>query len=643
MASKINSSLAAPTLEVVSSAKAEVKNSPLVTPTLGLVGATMNAMALIAPGAFLWITYQMQAAATAPSGASVAGDIWAGIVVALIIAFLTALSYSQLAKIYPEAGFASVTYFAEKAFLDRSGTKRAAPNSMARMSKLATGWAAHLFYWVYPGVMVAMFATMIGYIYTQFTGGTLSNISLTIIGVIIAVVIGYIAYRGVNGSTKTSIWINVIQLVTLVVFSGLAIWYRLGNPQGAATWAFSGAWDIVRPHTFSGVLVQSTLAILILVGFESCTALAAETKEPEKNIPKAIIISLVIQGLFAYLIEYFATGTMISEKLTSGSGKTLATGMAAAAASSAPIGDLAKLIGDNLLHGVGFGLMITMAVTVVIAIIGTTLSCMNTAIRVSAGMAGDRELPNMMGFIHQKFSTPHVAIGAMVIVSSVIAAIGVRSVIGLTGIALASNFGTFVLYGLTCVWTIIAFKNREDFSMLKHGIIPVLGIIGNIVMVVAIVYLYSIGNADSKAEADICFLIAGAWALISLAYVALTGVKRSYSLKMISAMIRPDLLNVLVEILKDEDLILGMTVTRVKGFGRQKGQRDADSEPINDKISFIPKVRVDLVVNDWDVPGVMEIMRDALFTGKVGDGKIFVLDARDAMRIRTGEKGVYAL
>src|SRR5271157_6445815 len=142
----------------------------VVQAKLGLVGASMNAMALIAPGAFLWITYQLQAAATAPSGASVANDIWAGIVVALIVALLTALSYSQLAKIYPEAGFASVTYFAEKAFLDNSGTKRAAPNSMARLSKLATGWSAHLFYWVYPGVMVAMFATMIGYIYTQFFG-----------------------------------------------------------------------------------------------------------------------------------------------------------------------------------------------------------------------------------------------------------------------------------------------------------------------------------------------------------------------------------------------------------------------------------------------------------------------------------------
>jgi amino acid transporter len=623
------------------------KSSTSVKPTLGLLGATMNAMALIAPGAFLWITYQMQAAATAPSGASVASDIWPGIVIALIVALLTALSYSQLAKIYPEAGFASVTYFAEKAFLDQKGaSKKAAPASLARLAKLATGWSAHLFYWVYPGVMVAMMALLIGYIFTQFTGKELSPMGLTVIGAIFAIVTGYIGYRGVTGSTKTSIWINVIQIVTLVLFSGLAIWYRVSNPQMASAWAFSGAWDVIKPHSLNGVLIQSTLAILILVGFESCTALAAETKKPETTIPKAIIISLLVQGLFAYLLEYFAAGTMISETLTAAAAKAgdpALTGMAAAAASGAPIGDLTKLIGDNLLHGIGFGLMITMAVTVAIAIVGTTLSCMNTAIRISAGMAADRELPNMMGFMHTRFSTPHIAMGALVIVSSVIAAIGVRSVVGLTGITLASNFGTFVLYGLTCVWTIIAFKQRKDFSLLKHGIIPGLGVITNVVMLAAIIYLYSVGNADSKAEADICFLIAGGWALISIAYAAVTSVKRSYSLKMVSAMIRPDMLNVLVDVLKDEDLILGMTVAKVRGFGRQKGQMDKDAEPINDKISFIPKIRVDLVVNDWDVPSVMEIIRDALFTGSVGDGKIFVYDAIDAMRIRTGEKGVYAV
>ena len=94
----------------------EAKSSPLVKPTLGLMGATMNAMALIAPGAFLWITYQMQAAATAPSGASVASDIWAGIVVALIIAFLTALSYSQLGEDLSGGGLCQRYLFCGKGF-----------------------------------------------------------------------------------------------------------------------------------------------------------------------------------------------------------------------------------------------------------------------------------------------------------------------------------------------------------------------------------------------------------------------------------------------------------------------------------------------------------------------------------------------
>ncbi len=286
--------------------------------------------------------------------------------------------------------------------------------------------------------------------------------------------------------------------------------------------------------------------------------------------------------------------------------------------------------------------MITMALTVAIAIIGTTLSCMNTAVRISNGMAEAREVPEFLSFM-SGFSTPHTAIWALVVVSSLIAAIGVQSVVGLTGITLASNFGTFVLYGLTCVWTIMAFRKRADFNFLKHAVIPGLGVIFNVVMLVAIIYLYAIGNADSKNEAKICFYIAGGWALLSFVYVVITSVQKTYGLKMISAMIRPEKVGILTEVLKDEDLLLGMTVTKVKGIGRQKGNIEEGVEPINERISFIPKVRVDIAVNDWEVPKVMEIMREVLNSGQLGDGKIFVLDAKEAMRIRTGEKGVYAV
>jgi amino acid transporter len=275
------------------------------------------------------------------------------------------------------------------------------------------------------------------------------------------------------------------------------------------------------------VLIQSTLAILILVGFESCTAFAAETKDPKRNIPRAVILSLAIQGLLAYLFEYFAAGFMVSDMLagTDASGAAV-TGMGAAAASSAPIGDLAILVGNSVLGGIGFGLMISIAVTVFLAILGTTLSCLNTAVRVSYAMAQDQEMPELLGAMHGRFATPHRAIWVLVVVSSLIAAVGVQSVVGLTGITLASNFGTFVLYALTCIWTMIAFAGRREYSFLKHGVVPGLGLLANIAMLGSILYLYIIGNADAQHEAYICFAIAGAWAVVSVIYVMMTNARK---------------------------------------------------------------------------------------------------------------------
>jgi nitrogen regulatory protein PII len=113
---------------------------------------------------------------------------------------------------------------------------------------------------------------------------------------------------------------------------------------------------------------------------------------------------------------------------------------------------------------------------------------------------------------------------------------------------------------------------------------------------------------------------------------------------MVSVVVRPERLNVLAEVLKDEELLMGMTVTRVKGFGRQRGHLDDDDPSGAPRaVSFVPKERVDVLVRNWDVPYVMKIMRDALYTGEPGDGKIFVIDASEAMRIRTGEKGISAI
>src|SRR2546430_2637064 len=118
---------------------------PTTRPTLGLGGLTINAMALIAPGAFLWLTFFIQSSYGAPMAAQ---GMWFGIFAALLLCLATAIAYAELSKLYPGAG--SSYFFAEQAFLSKTKAYR-----FARIAKFMVGWASHLYYWVYPGIKVA--------------------------------------------------------------------------------------------------------------------------------------------------------------------------------------------------------------------------------------------------------------------------------------------------------------------------------------------------------------------------------------------------------------------------------------------------------------------------------------------------------
>ena len=264
--------------------------------SLTLTGVTVNAMALIAPGAFLWTTYQIQASQVSGSSAT-APAMWGGLFFALVLAMLTAYSYSELARAYPDAGTGSRYYFAEAALLEKESP---AHRKYARFAKLWIGWISHLYYWLYPGIMVAFTGTLFGYIYATVAHHNLTWFPLAVICVVFAFVSGYIAYRGISGSTMTAIIINVIQLTALVAFSALAIVFRLTHPQ--YTYEHPDVLSVVLPHNITNVLFQGTIAILLLVGFESVTALGAEAINPKRDVRRAVLLSLAIQGLFAYLI-----------------------------------------------------------------------------------------------------------------------------------------------------------------------------------------------------------------------------------------------------------------------------------------------------------------------------------------------------
>src|SRR5579859_1506403 len=357
-------------------------------PSLGLTGVTINAMALIAPGAFLWTTYQLQAA---PGSAM---NMWASVFIATAIALLTATAYAALSKRYPEGGTGSSYYYTEAAILHKEEHRHF---KFARIAKFIVGWASHLYYWVYPGVMVAFMGLLITYIIQTFDPAFGAAWQEVIVCVVFAGIVGLIAYIGVTGSTFANIIINVIQIVALVTFSALAIAYRLQHP--AVHYLHPSVLSVITPHDLSGLIFQSTIAILLVVGFESATALAAEAKNPGRDIPRGVVLSLVIQAVVFYFIEYFAANFFINTGYHNSAG----TGFAAAFSSGAPIGDMAQIIGNQMLGGNGVAFATILAATVLIALVGTSLSCLNTGVRVTYAMGKDTELPTVFGFLHGRF------------------------------------------------------------------------------------------------------------------------------------------------------------------------------------------------------------------------------------------------
>ncbi|TCO82734.1 nitrogen regulatory protein P-II family [Plasticicumulans lactativorans] len=112
-------------------------------------------------------------------------------------------------------------------------------------------------------------------------------------------------------------------------------------------------------------------------------------------------------------------------------------------------------------------------------------------------------------------------------------------------------------------------------------------------------------------------------------------------MKLVTAIIKPFKLDDVREALSDIG-VQGITVTEVKGFGRQKGHTELyrGAEYV---VDFLPKVKIEIGIDDGLVDRVVEAVSKAANTGKIGDGKIFVYDLEQAFRIRTGESGAAAL
>ena len=138
-------------------------------------------------------------------------------------------------------GAGSSYFFAEQAFLSKTKAFK-----FARIAKFATGWASHLYYWVYPGCMVGVTAILAGYLLNQlwpdtFAGNYSSLIFMAGFCVLFAMGVAYIAFRGVSGTTGVNMAINIVQIAALLVFSMIALGYRLQHGDGSVGYHFSAA------------------------------------------------------------------------------------------------------------------------------------------------------------------------------------------------------------------------------------------------------------------------------------------------------------------------------------------------------------------------------------------------------------------
>ncbi|MGA3332755.1 MAG: APC family permease [Terracidiphilus sp.] len=575
------------------------QKAPQMQATLGLTGLTSNAMALIAPGAFLWLTFYIQATTGVAGQPSTSPAMWIGIFAALLLCLATAVAYAEISKLYPGTG--SSYYYAEQAMLSKDKAFK-----YARLAKFIVGWGSHLYYWVYPGVMVAVTGIFVGYVvgflYPNFMSGSNPGpVFMGLVAVVFSFFVAWIAAKGAGASTAVNIAINIIQISALVVFSVLALGYRANHPSGAPGFQYDGqtlatytyqfatspkdgsilrdssgaplplldsagkpvpftinyqetdssgnflahptAASVIGIHKLSYMFIQATVAILILVGFESVTSMGGEAKNPTKHIPIAVIASLLIQGLFCYLFEYFCANYFLNSGYT----------MQSAASSAAPIGDMMIIVGDQLLgqsHGRYF--MLIEAFTVFLALIGTTLSCMNTGARVTYAMGKDDEAPEHFGILHAESLSPRKAIWTLAVISAVIGVAAVSLAFGdagaptdaaiaalphglfsswgylphdtlaalpnsLLAITLTSNFGTFILYALSCFLCIVAYQGRPDHSFLRHTLIPGFGLLANLTCMA----FYLAGpffNLGTKMEPLTALGISGIWGIYGAIY-----------------------------------------------------------------------------------------------------------------------------
>jgi APA family basic amino acid/polyamine antiporter len=353
--------------------------------------------------------------------AGLAGNtVWLSFILAAVVASFTGLSYVELASRFPTAA-------AEYTYVEQSFGKRLAwvtgwmiiAGSIIGSATVALGFARYLSAIVHTPVIATAFAALL--------------------------IIGFVLFLGVQETASITI------IFTLIEAAGLIIVIFVGLP------SFGSVDYTQMAQGIQGLLQAGVLIFFGYIGFEGITRLANETKNPEKTIPKAILISLVVTTILYILVGLAAVSVVPWGELAS---------------SKAPLALVAQQV-------FGERSFLALSVIALFSTFNTSLAMLLSGSRLVYGMAEEKGLPRVFTKVNPKTKTPWVAIISVVLASLLFLFIGdVAIVANLTNFTI---FVVFILVNATVIYFRYKKPKEEGFktpgSIGKLPILPVMGIV----------------------------------------------------------------------------------------------------------------------------------------------------------------------
>jgi amino acid transporter len=411
------------------SAERSTKPGRLRGGSLGALGAAVLAMAFMGPATSVAFN-------TPPAAAKIGYALPFGILLAMIACLIMASTIGSFSSKLPSAGFAYT--FNTNAFNKGTG--------------FVSGW---LLFFVYGAIGPMLFSAMGGF-GSQFLQSQFHwNVSWWIVSTVILVIVWSIGRLGVSGSAKTSLIFLTLEIGVLLSLFGTIV--VKGGAQGNSLATFNPSHSLTG---FSGLGFGMLWGILMFVGFESAGTLGEETRNPRKNISRALFIAVILVG-FVYVLSGYAT--------------SIGFGISHVKALSTDPSPLTTL--SNHFWGANVAWLITL--TVLNSQFANVLSGSNAAVRIVFSLGREGILHRKLGTTDKK-DNPATALTAYMIFAALVtyvlgAWIGPLGAYDFLGSIL--GLGIIVLYILMNIGLIVYFRTKfkSEFNPIRHAVLPGVG------------------------------------------------------------------------------------------------------------------------------------------------------------------------